>query len=126
MDITILGTGNMARGIAVRALAGGHAVTLLGTRADKAQALAGELSGDVRPDDRRARCRARPAGWRAGGRRAGATVACGRARRRAAARRRSRRTSANLFVKLGVSSRVEVGRTSECARRSGSTRPARI
>ena len=48
MDITIIGTGNMARGIATRALAGGNAVTLLGTSADKAQALAGELSGDVR------------------------------------------------------------------------------
>jgi predicted dinucleotide-binding enzyme len=48
MQITIVGTGNMARGIATRALAGGHTVTLLGTTADKAQALAGELSGDVR------------------------------------------------------------------------------
>src|SRR4051794_35375625 len=48
MDITIIGTGNMARGIATRALAGGHAVTLLGTEARKAQALAGELPGDVR------------------------------------------------------------------------------
>ena len=48
MDITIIGTGNMARGIATRALAGGHAVTLLGTDQDKAQALVGELSGDVR------------------------------------------------------------------------------
>ena len=48
MDITIIGTGNMARGIATRALAGGHTVTLLGTSADKAEALAGELSGDVR------------------------------------------------------------------------------
>jgi 8-hydroxy-5-deazaflavin:NADPH oxidoreductase len=48
MQITIIGTGNMARGIATRALAGGNAVTLLGTSADKAQALAGELSGDVR------------------------------------------------------------------------------
>jgi predicted dinucleotide-binding enzyme len=48
MDITIIGTGNMARGIATRALAGGHSVTLLGTDSDKAQALAGELSGDVR------------------------------------------------------------------------------
>jgi hypothetical protein len=37
-----------ARGIATRALAGGHAVTLLGTEAAKAEALAGELSGDVR------------------------------------------------------------------------------
>jgi predicted dinucleotide-binding enzyme len=48
MDITIIGTGNMARGIATRALAGGNTVTLLGTEAEKAQALAGELSGDVR------------------------------------------------------------------------------
>ena len=48
MDITIIGTGNMARGIATRALAGGHAVTLLGTAPEKAEALAGELSGDVR------------------------------------------------------------------------------
>ena len=48
MQITIIGTGNMARGIATRALAGGNAVTLLGTSPDKAQALAGELSGDVR------------------------------------------------------------------------------
>jgi len=48
MEITIIGTGNMARGIATRALAGGNTVTLLGTAPEKAQALAGELSGDVR------------------------------------------------------------------------------
>jgi 8-hydroxy-5-deazaflavin:NADPH oxidoreductase len=48
MDITIIGTGNMARAIAARALAGGHMVTLLGTDADKARALAADLSGDVR------------------------------------------------------------------------------
>jgi len=47
MDITIIGTGNMARGIATRALAGGNTVTLLGTAREKAEALAGELSGDV-------------------------------------------------------------------------------
>ena len=47
MDITIIGTGNMARGIATRALAGGNAVTLLGTSTEKAQALAAELPGDV-------------------------------------------------------------------------------
>jgi 8-hydroxy-5-deazaflavin:NADPH oxidoreductase len=47
MSITIIGTGIMARGIAIRALAGGHSVTLLGTKLDKAQALADELSGDV-------------------------------------------------------------------------------
>ncbi len=49
MEITIVGTGNMARGIATRALAGRHAVTLLGTRTENAERLAGELSGDVRP-----------------------------------------------------------------------------
>jgi predicted dinucleotide-binding enzyme len=48
MDVTIIGTGNMARGIATRALAGGHSVTLLGTETGKAQALADELSGEVR------------------------------------------------------------------------------
>ena len=48
MDITIIGTGNMAGAIATRALAGGHSVTLLGTETAKAEALASELSGDVR------------------------------------------------------------------------------
>ena len=47
MEITVIGTGNMARGIATRALTGGHTVTLLGTEASKAQGLANELSGDV-------------------------------------------------------------------------------
>jgi len=47
MDITIIGTGNMGRAIATRAAAAGHTVTVLGTTAEKAQALAGELSGDV-------------------------------------------------------------------------------
>jgi predicted dinucleotide-binding enzyme len=48
MEITIIGTGNMARGLASRALAGGHTVTLLGTEVEKSQGLADELSGDVR------------------------------------------------------------------------------
>ena len=48
MEITIIGTGKMGRGIASLALAGGHSVTLLGTEADKAQSLADELSGDAR------------------------------------------------------------------------------
>jgi 8-hydroxy-5-deazaflavin:NADPH oxidoreductase len=47
MDVTIIGTGNMARGIATRALAGGHAVTLLGHERSEAEQLAGELSGEV-------------------------------------------------------------------------------
>jgi len=48
MDITIIGTGNMARGIATRALEGGQDVTLLGTAQAKADALAQELPGEVR------------------------------------------------------------------------------
>jgi 3-hydroxyisobutyrate dehydrogenase-like beta-hydroxyacid dehydrogenase len=36
MDITVIDTGNMARGIATRLLAGGHGVTLLGTTQEKA------------------------------------------------------------------------------------------
>jgi hypothetical protein len=43
MKVTIIGTGNMARGIGTRVLAGGHAVTLVGTEAGKAEALATEL-----------------------------------------------------------------------------------
>ena len=39
---------SLPRGVATRALAGGHTVTLLGTEPEKARALAGELSGDVR------------------------------------------------------------------------------
>jgi NADPH-dependent F420 reductase len=52
MQITIIGTGNMARGIATRALAGGHDVTLIGTEAGKAQSLAGELGGSAKAGDR--------------------------------------------------------------------------
>jgi 8-hydroxy-5-deazaflavin:NADPH oxidoreductase len=55
MEITIIGTGNMGRGIATRALAGGHDVTLIGTAIDKAQQLAEELgqsgSGSVKASD---------------------------------------------------------------------------
>jgi predicted dinucleotide-binding enzyme len=47
MDITIIGTGNMGRAIATRALAGGNTVTVLGHEPGKADALTGELSGDV-------------------------------------------------------------------------------
>jgi 8-hydroxy-5-deazaflavin:NADPH oxidoreductase len=47
MNITIIGTGNMARGIATRALEGGHGVTLLGTERAKAEALAAELPGEA-------------------------------------------------------------------------------
>jgi predicted dinucleotide-binding enzyme len=47
MDITIIGTGNMARGIATRALAGDNPVTILGVEAADAPALAADLNGDV-------------------------------------------------------------------------------
>ena len=48
MNITIIGTGNMARGIATLALAGSHTVTVLGREPGKAEALASELPGEVR------------------------------------------------------------------------------
>lgn len=43
MTITIIGTGNMAKGIAVSALRGGHRVELHARELPKATALAGEL-----------------------------------------------------------------------------------
>ncbi|NUP74243.1 MAG: NAD(P)-binding domain-containing protein [Sinomonas sp.] len=47
-DITIIGTGNMARGIATRAVAGGKSVQLLAhDDSAKAEALAAELDGDI-------------------------------------------------------------------------------
>lgn len=47
MNVTIIGTGNMGRGIATRLLAGGHGVTLLDREAAKSESLAGELGGPV-------------------------------------------------------------------------------
>ena len=46
-SISILGSGNMARGIATRALAGGNSVQILARDADKATGLAKELTGQV-------------------------------------------------------------------------------
>jgi predicted dinucleotide-binding enzyme len=46
MTITIVGTGNMARAIARRALAGGHRVTFVGTHLGEAEDLADELAGE--------------------------------------------------------------------------------
>jgi NADPH-dependent F420 reductase len=43
MNITIIGTGNMARGIGTRALAGGNNVILVGHEPGKAESLAAEL-----------------------------------------------------------------------------------
>jgi 8-hydroxy-5-deazaflavin:NADPH oxidoreductase len=44
--VSIIGTGNMARGIATRALAGGNDVQIIGRNKDKAAALAADLSGN--------------------------------------------------------------------------------
>lgn len=43
MNITIIGAGNMARGIGTRLLAGGHSVTFHARSLEKAKALAAEL-----------------------------------------------------------------------------------
>ncbi len=45
--VSILGSGNMIRGIATRALAGGNTVQILDRDADKAAALARQLTGRV-------------------------------------------------------------------------------
>lgn len=52
MNILIIGTGNMGRGIATRALAGNNAVTLYDEDGAKAQALATELGAAVATDTR--------------------------------------------------------------------------
>lgn len=48
MNVTVLGAGNMARGIGARMLAGGNSVTLLDRDPGKAQALAQELTGQAK------------------------------------------------------------------------------
>jgi 3-hydroxyisobutyrate dehydrogenase-like beta-hydroxyacid dehydrogenase len=40
MQITLIGTGNMARGIGSRVPAGGHALTVVGKDAQRAEAVA--------------------------------------------------------------------------------------
>jgi predicted dinucleotide-binding enzyme len=46
MDVTIIGTGNMARGIGTRLLAGGHDVTVLGKEPGEAEAVVeGQVAG---------------------------------------------------------------------------------
>src|SRR5690349_16147326 len=47
MKITIVGAGNMARGIATRALAGGHTVTVTAKDPGKAVRLVDELRGQA-------------------------------------------------------------------------------
>ena len=43
MDVTIIGTGNMARGIGTRAIVGGHDVTVVGKDEASAQEVVGDL-----------------------------------------------------------------------------------
>ncbi len=45
MEVTIIGTGNMARGIGSRVLAGGHDLTVVGKDSERAEAVAGEIGG---------------------------------------------------------------------------------
>ena len=45
MRITLIGTGNMARGLEGRVLAGGHALTVVGKDAQRAEAVAADLAG---------------------------------------------------------------------------------
>lgn len=45
MDVTIVGTGNMARGLGTRVVAGGHRLTLVGREREQAEQLASELGG---------------------------------------------------------------------------------
>ena len=45
MHVTLIGTGNMARGIGSRVLAGGHALTVVGKDAQRAEAVAADLGG---------------------------------------------------------------------------------
>jgi 8-hydroxy-5-deazaflavin:NADPH oxidoreductase len=48
MNVTIIGSGNMARGIGTRLLSGGHSVTLLDRDPNKATALADELASKAK------------------------------------------------------------------------------
>jgi 3-hydroxyisobutyrate dehydrogenase-like beta-hydroxyacid dehydrogenase len=48
MKITIIGMGNMARGIGSRLVAGGNSVTLLGRDVEKAADLAAQLQAVAR------------------------------------------------------------------------------
>ncbi|MCX4564173.1 NAD(P)-binding domain-containing protein [Streptomyces phaeochromogenes] len=54
MKITIIGAGNMARGIATRALAGGHTITVTTKDPGKAVRLVDELRGRATGEGRMA------------------------------------------------------------------------
>jgi predicted dinucleotide-binding enzyme len=45
MDVTIIGTGNMARGIGSRVLAGGHDLKIVGRHAESAEKVVADLGG---------------------------------------------------------------------------------
>jgi 8-hydroxy-5-deazaflavin:NADPH oxidoreductase len=45
MEVTIIGTGNMARGIGSRVLAGGHDLTVVGKDSGSAEAVAADIGG---------------------------------------------------------------------------------
>jgi 8-hydroxy-5-deazaflavin:NADPH oxidoreductase len=45
MDVTIIGTGNMARGIGTRVLAGGHDLTVVGKDKEGAEAVVADIGG---------------------------------------------------------------------------------
>ena len=46
MNVTIIGTGNMARGIGSRLIAGGHEVTVLGKEVDAAEAVVADVGAN--------------------------------------------------------------------------------
>jgi predicted dinucleotide-binding enzyme len=46
MDVTIIGTGNMARGVGSRVLEGGHMLTVVGKEAQRAEAVAADIGGE--------------------------------------------------------------------------------
>src|SRR3954447_23322317 len=47
MHVTLIGTGNMARGIGSRVLAGGHRLTVVGKDAQRAEAVAADIGGEA-------------------------------------------------------------------------------
>jgi 8-hydroxy-5-deazaflavin:NADPH oxidoreductase len=47
MDVTIIGTGNMARGVGSRVLNGGHRLTVVGKDRERAWSVASDLGGEV-------------------------------------------------------------------------------
>ena len=52
MKVTIIGAGNMGRGIGTRAVAGGHEVEVVDNDPEEAKALADELSGSATATDK--------------------------------------------------------------------------